>query len=121
MASWSELWVSSRSKDVTLIRHAYVATEHLDRKPRQPQPPGVTGCTEGAGGFQHCVEQPKEQEGHILADKEGSARIGFRRSLDAPFQMRSQATLKGLQECASAACSSVQVLRDWAFMEDIDP
>ena len=62
------------------------------------QPLKVTGLTEGAGGFQHGVEQPKEQQRHILSDKEGSARIGFRRSLDAPLQMRSQATLEGLQK-----------------------
>ena len=44
----------------------------------------VTGRTKSTGGFEDWVEQPKEQQGHILAGKEGSAEIGFRRGLAAP-------------------------------------
>src|ERR1039457_3843932 len=62
------------------------------------QPLKVTGSTEGTGGFQNWVEQRKEKQGHILAGQEGPAGLGLRRSLDAPFQMRIQATLEGVQE-----------------------
>src|ERR1019366_3129674 len=49
----------------------------------------VTGRTKGMGGFEDGVEPPKEQQGHILAGKQGSAGVLFRQGLAAPAKMRS--------------------------------
>jgi hypothetical protein len=58
----------------------------------------VTGRTKGTGGFEDGVEQPKEQQGHILAGKKGSAGVLFRQGLAAPAKMRSETTLEGAKE-----------------------